>query len=419
MPPANPGNPADNPHVLAFSLLKALGAAMAPDQKAAQQFVLAGKSFPKLYEKARRAIGAVPDLDAASQEAVAALLEEAKVLQAGAPSLSLEQALLAAYEGAAAETAADPVGKLHAPAKAPKGAIAAAVTKFNADQPRDNHGQWTGSAIGAGMAAVTPAVIGRYGGRKAGAWIGRHIGGFNGAMSAAERMARRPAGLGRRLASGIKTGFKAGGVAGAARGAGGKVAAAVGRRMATGLTVGRAAGAALGAVTGGRLGLILGVADGALALRDYIREHSSDAQPKVNVSIGKSLPGTDLEQGLVWGWASISDVDGQPVIDHQGDTISEADLQAAAHDFIKNSRTAGIMHSRDANGEPVKAGEIIESVVMTRDLQKSLGIDLGKVGWLICMKLENEAVRKAVADGTLKSFSIGGQGRREEIETAG
>ena len=98
MPPVNTGNPADNPHVLAFSLLKALGAAMAPNAAPAQQFVLAGKEFPKIYEKARRALGAVPDLDAASQEAVAALLDRAKVLQAGDPALSLEQALMGAYE---------------------------------------------------------------------------------------------------------------------------------------------------------------------------------------------------------------------------------------------------------------------------------------------------------------------------------
>jgi len=225
-------------------------------------------------------------------------------------------------------------------------------------------------------------------------------------------MARHPGGLGRRIATGLKTSLKTGGVVGAARGASGKVAEAVGRRMAAGLTVGRAAGAALGAVTGGRLGLILGIADGAIALNSYLAEHSGSTQPKATIILNKTMP-ADLEQGLVWGWASIADL-----VDHQNDTIGEADLQAAAHDFIKNSRTAGVMHAKGSDGQPVKAGEILESLVMTRDLQKSLGIDLGKVGWLICMKLENEAVKKKVADGTLKSFSIGGSGRREEI-TAG
>lgn len=122
----------------------------------------------------------------------------------------------------------------------------------------------------------------------------------------------------------------------------------------------------------------------------------------------------DAKMGRVWGWASVIEKDGKPVIDHQGDMIEPEELVKAAHDFITNSRTAGVMHSR-ADGQPVKIGHVVESVVLTRDLQKALGINLDRAGWLIGMQITDPTVKQQVSDGVLKSFSIGGKGRREEI----
>ena len=121
----------------------------------------------------------------------------------------------------------------------------------------------------------------------------------------------------------------------------------------------------------------------------------------------------DLDEGLVWGIASTAG--GAP--DTQGDVIDEAELQRAAHEFMSRGRTGGILHLKNSDGNVVKAGEIVESLVLSGELQKALGIDLGgKVPWLICMKVTNPAVRKAIARGELRGFSIGGAGKRTPIE---
>lgn len=118
---------------------------------------------------------------------------------------------------------------------------------------------------------------------------------------------------------------------------------------------------------------------------------------------------SDSEKRLVYGWASIVEKGGEPVIDHQGDVIHPNELVRAAHGFIKSGRAAKVMHK----GKQV--GEIVESLVMTADIQKALGIDLGLVGWFIGMHVPDDGAWDAVQKGLLKSFSIGGRGTRVEV----
>jgi hypothetical protein len=116
-----------------------------------------------------------------------------------------------------------------------------------------------------------------------------------------------------------------------------------------------------------------------------------------------------LKQGLVYGWASIIEKDGEIVTDHQGDRITPDELVKAAHDFICNSRQGGVLHDQYGH----RIGHIVESVVFTKELQDHLGIDLGKVGWLIGYQITDPKVKTLIKSGMLKAFSIGGRGRRE------
>jgi hypothetical protein len=181
-------------------------------------------------------------------------------------------------------------------------------------------------------------------------------------------------------------------------------AASAGRGSLSGGLKG-AAGAALGAVVGGGRGLL---------------HKNDDTVLRVDIDKGmtdvfKSLttPGT-MKQGLVYGWASVIEKNGKVVTDHQGDRISVDELTKAAHDYMSNSRIGGAMHMHDSDkpDTPLSAGEVVESMVMSHDLQKALGIDLGRVGWLIGYRIDDEHVRKAAASGTLPAFSIGGKGVR-------
>jgi hypothetical protein len=127
------------------------------------------------------------------------------------------------------------------------------------------------------------------------------------------------------------------------------------------------------------------------------------------------MPRDDLDDGLVYGFASVAEHSGEPVVDAEGDTVSEAELVKAAHDFMTNSRTGGVMHLKTPDGGVVEAGQIVDSLVLTAGLQKALGIDLGCVPWIVCLKVSNPAVRKAVAQGKLRGFSVGGAGIRTPL----
>jgi hypothetical protein len=117
----------------------------------------------------------------------------------------------------------------------------------------------------------------------------------------------------------------------------------------------------------------------------------------------------DDEKRLVWGWASVIEENGEVVVDVQGDVLDEGELMTAAHDFVTEARAGKLMH------QGRRIGRVVESLVFTKALQKALGIDLGKVGWFICMKVEDDRVWAAVKDGTLRAFSIGGSSRRVKI----
>ena len=118
----------------------------------------------------------------------------------------------------------------------------------------------------------------------------------------------------------------------------------------------------------------------------------------------------DEDRRLVFGWASIVEKDGKEVVDRQGDVISETDMEEMAYKFTLTSRKAGEMH------ETIGVGRLVESIAFTKEKQKALGIDLGKVGWWVGFKVDDDEVWKSVKDGTYRAFSIGGKGIREKID---
>lgn len=119
---------------------------------------------------------------------------------------------------------------------------------------------------------------------------------------------------------------------------------------------------------------------------------------------------SDDDKQMIYGFANVIEKDGEPVVDLQGDVISEDELVKAAHEFMRSYRDGHEMH------EGVSKGEIVESIVFTKDVQKSLGINLNVVGWFIGYHVQDEATWNQVKKGTLRAFSIGGYASRHPIE---
>lgn len=115
------------------------------------------------------------------------------------------------------------------------------------------------------------------------------------------------------------------------------------------------------------------------------------------------------ELGIIYGWASVIETNGETVIDKQGDIIEEVDLVKAAHEFVSNERTAKFMH----DGESI--GEVVDSFVMTKSAQEAFGIDLGQSGWIIGMRIDSQELRKGIKEGKYTAFSIGGKAERVEV----
>lgn len=130
----------------------------------------------------------------------------------------------------------------------------------------------------------------------------------------------------------------------------------------------------------------------------------------------KPLPpvekGAPVEKRLVTGWASvITEPDGRPVIDRQGDVIYEDDLVEAAHGFMKHSRRGGDMHVRVEG-----IGTVVDSLVVTSDVKKALGLpSTFPTGWLITVHVDDDSAWQRVKSGELMGFSIGGTGVREQV----
>lgn len=118
----------------------------------------------------------------------------------------------------------------------------------------------------------------------------------------------------------------------------------------------------------------------------------------------------DPDQQLIFGWASVVEKDGVPVIDKQRDIIPIPELENAAYEFVLYSRDHGDMHARR------NVGKLVESMVFTKDKQKALDIDLKQVGWWVGFKISDAELWAAHKRGERPEFSIGGAAFPVEIE---
>lgn len=109
----------------------------------------------------------------------------------------------------------------------------------------------------------------------------------------------------------------------------------------------------------------------------------------------------DSDLGLVFGFAIVSNVDGQPYFDVQGDHIPEDSMLKAATEFMENSRIAKEMHAGD------QKGSVVFAFPLTAEIAKSLDITTKQTGLLIAMRPSEEVLTK-FKNGTYTGFSIGG-----------
>lgn len=117
----------------------------------------------------------------------------------------------------------------------------------------------------------------------------------------------------------------------------------------------------------------------------------------------------DEEQRIVWGWASVTKINGQDVVDKQGDIIEPKTLEKAATEFMLGARNGLTMHK----GEPTTT--IVHSMLFTEEVKKAFGIESPYEGWLIAVKVHCDKTWELVKGGKFRGFSIGGKATRRAV----
>ena len=119
----------------------------------------------------------------------------------------------------------------------------------------------------------------------------------------------------------------------------------------------------------------------------------------------------DRAAQVFYAWATVIEKDGVEVVDHDGDSWSAEEMEETAWAFNAASGVHGIRHGAIAEGS-----ELVASIPFTADLQKALGIDLGRVGWLVGYRVADSGLWSDIESGVLPMVSIGASGLRESVQ---
>lgn len=124
----------------------------------------------------------------------------------------------------------------------------------------------------------------------------------------------------------------------------------------------------------------------------------------------------DEDKHQVFGWASIVQLDGEPVVDRQGDYISPEEIEKAAYNYVVKSRKGGSQHKRTEDGQPFHASDMIESIVFTPEKIEKMHLppDFPQ-GWWVGYKVTDEDTWQRVKKGEVTGFSVHGRGKRQEV----
>lgn len=112
---------------------------------------------------------------------------------------------------------------------------------------------------------------------------------------------------------------------------------------------------------------------------------------------------------VFYAWASVVEKGGELVTDWDGDGWPAEDMEKAAWRYASGPGQHGVNH------ESLAGSDLVASMPFTADLQKALGIDLGKVGWLVGYHVNDDALWGQIEKGELPMLSVHGYGVREPV----
>lgn len=143
-------------------------------------------------------------------------------------------------------------------------------------------------------------------------------------------------------------------------------------------------------------------------------DDTNDDEAAEKFSLKMDVTKVDADKQQIFGWASVTHIDGKEIIDKQDEAIDLSALEEGAYDFVLHSREQGDMHSKR------DAGRMIESMMFTPQ-KAALGIvaknDKGEAitGWWVGFQVGDSRVWSDVKAGRRPEFSIGGRASSEPM----
>lgn len=116
----------------------------------------------------------------------------------------------------------------------------------------------------------------------------------------------------------------------------------------------------------------------------------------------------DSEKRRVFGFFSVVEEGEKEVIDYHGDVIPAEDLEEAAYKYVMYSGMGDEGHDERAKAM------LIESMFFSKEKQRALGINLGKVCWWGGFYIMDDDLWQKVKSGKYPMFSIGGRSQIEK-----
>lgn len=164
--------------------------------------------------------------------------------------------------------------------------------------------------------------------------------------------------------------------------------------------------------------------DGLVRAKSYTHapvegDGKAEEQPPTEKVDGTILKYDD-DRRLAFGWAYTShDANGEVVVDKSGEFISDVrTLEEAAYGFVtKSVRRSGVMHERDSKNLPVGTGDLVESMVFTKEKMEKMGIPPGILpqgAWWVGFRVDEDKWPD-VKSGVYGSFSIAGKALKKAV----
>jgi hypothetical protein len=133
----------------------------------------------------------------------------------------------------------------------------------------------------------------------------------------------------------------------------------------------------------------------------------------------------DTDRRQVFGWCSLSEINGERHIDLQGDYVPIDEIEKSAYRYVIQSRKGGDMHRRVKKGlttnfgdEPLHTADLVESFVVTPEKLSKMGLPENALplGWWVGFQVNDDEQWQLVKEGKRTGFSIHGTGVRKDLE---